>query len=96
MPEHRRDDSSSRTYLLQVYDANTRLLLGTATSQTPDSITITSLPRDHDGLLIFVRTMTEKSITSEAAILYAPSVAELDNFKASGKEFNYWIRIALR
>lgn len=76
------------TYLLQVYDANTRLLLGTATSQTPERITITSLPRDHAGLLLFVRTITNKSITSEAAILYA----DLKNIKTSGKNIKcfFW------
>lgn len=82
--QHSNDDNL--TYLLQVYDANTRLLLGTTTSNTPSSITITSLPRDHDSLLLFVRSMTGKSIMSDAAILYAPSVAELANFKATGKE----------
>ncbi|XP_022914060.2 nephrin-like isoform X1 [Onthophagus taurus] len=60
------------TYLLQVYDANTRLLLATATSQVADSITVSSLPKDHDSLLLFVRTVTPKSTTSNAAILYAP------------------------
>lgn len=73
------------TYLLQVYDANTRLLLGTATSHTPDAITITSLPKDHESLLLFVRTMTSKSITSDAAILYAPPADEASGLKLGGK-----------
>lgn len=84
--------NENNTYLLQVYDANTRLLLGTATSRTPESITITSLPRDHDGLLLFVRTMSKKSITSDAAILYAPSVADLNNLETSGKNNFHFIQ----
>ncbi|XP_017775173.1 PREDICTED: uncharacterized protein LOC108561652, partial [Nicrophorus vespilloides] len=73
-PERHEGEEFS-TFLLQVYDANTRLLLGTATSHTPEAITITTLPRDHDTLLLFVRTMTAKSVISDASIIYAPSAA---------------------
>lgn len=60
--------------------------MGTATSNDPNDITITTLPRDHESLLLFIRSMTPKSLMSDAAILYAPSVAELGNVNAtSGK-----------
>ncbi|KAI4469235.1 sidestep protein [Holotrichia oblita] len=75
------DDDDSVTYLLQVYDANTRLLLGTATSHTPDAITITTLAKDHGSLLLFVRTMG-KTATSDAAILYAPPASDIGAFVA--------------
>ncbi|XP_065167527.1 uncharacterized protein [Atheta coriaria] len=65
--------NSGWTYLLHVYDANSRVLLGTATSGTPETITISSLPKEHDGLLLFIRTMASKTSVSEATILYAPA-----------------------
>lgn len=65
---------SSTTYLLQVYDANTRILLGTATSQNAEEITINNLPSEHEDLLLFIRTMDAKSTTSDANIIYAPHI----------------------
>ncbi|KAJ8957703.1 hypothetical protein NQ318_017598, partial [Aromia moschata] len=66
--------SAQNTYLMQVYDAHTRLLLGTATSQNPEDVTVADLPPDHKDLLLFVRTMDSRSIASDANIIYAPAV----------------------
>ncbi|KAF7280023.1 hypothetical protein GWI33_006456 [Rhynchophorus ferrugineus] len=57
---------------MQVYDATTRLLVGTATSQNPEDISISTLPLDRKDLLLFIRTIDEKSIASDACIIYAP------------------------
>ncbi|CAH0550162.1 unnamed protein product, partial [Brassicogethes aeneus] len=70
------------TYLMQVYEANSRVLIGTATSQTPEDITISNLPSGYGDLLLFVRTMDSKSITSDANIIYAPAV----HFQTGGGE----------
>lgn len=55
---------------MQVYQAHTRILIGTATSQNPEDITISNLPPDYEELLLFVRTMDSRSITSDANIIY--------------------------
>lgn len=55
---------------MQVYQAHTRILIGTATSQNPEDITISNLPPDYEELLLFIRTMDSKSITSDANIIY--------------------------
>ncbi|GLV36591.1 sidestep VIII [Carabus blaptoides fortunei] len=71
------------TYLLQVYDAKSRLLLGTATSNTATDLGIDDLPAEPDGdgeLLLFVRTMTSQS-TSDAAILYTNSAGALNHHR---------------
>lgn len=81
VPEHIQQENP--TYLLQVYDARTRLLLGTATSQTPSNLMISNLPNEPDGdgqLLLFVRTMTSKS-TSEAAVLYTNGVSAVNQLR---------------
>lgn len=57
------------TYFLHVYDANTRMLVGTTTSRTPELI-FNSLPRNHNGLQLFVRTINSQSIASDAAVLF--------------------------
>lgn len=62
---------------MQVYDASSRLLIGTATSQNPEEITIGNLPQEHEDLLLFIRTMDARSITSDANIIYAPAVAKI-------------------
>lgn len=65
-------DDAELTYLLQVYDARSRLLLGTATAQSADNLHIDDLPAEASGntqLLLFVRTMVRSS-TSDATILY--------------------------
>ncbi|XP_045478021.1 uncharacterized protein LOC123683162 isoform X1 [Harmonia axyridis] len=64
------------TYVLQVYDAYTRHIIGTTTSQDPDDISYSALPKDHDDLLLFVRTMDARSITSDAFIVYASSAVK--------------------
>ncbi|KAK9874036.1 hypothetical protein WA026_002389, partial [Henosepilachna vigintioctopunctata] len=70
------------TYLMQVYDAYTRHIIGTTTSQNSNEISYNSLPKDHDDLLLFVRTMDAKSITSDAFIVYA-SAGVKTGFSAS-------------
>lgn len=64
------------TYVLQVYDAYTRHIIGTSTSMDPDDISYNSLSKDHDDLLLFVRTMDARSITSDAFIVYASSAVK--------------------
>lgn len=84
VPEHVR--MQRPTYLLQVYDAKSRLLLGTATSNTATDLGIDDLPAEPDGdgeLLLFVRTMTSKS-TSDAAILYTNSAGALNHHRGGG------------
>ncbi|GJQ65919.1 hypothetical protein Trydic_g4019 [Trypoxylus dichotomus] len=92
MHERRDDNDDSVTYLLQVYDANSRLLLGTATSHTSEAITITTLAKDHGSLLLFVRTM-RKSITSDATILYAPPASDTISGFASGASTPVFLQI---
>ncbi|XP_074027401.1 protein turtle isoform X2 [Leptinotarsa decemlineata] len=67
----------SNTFLMQVYDANSRFLLGTTTSQNPEDISIGNLPDGYEGLLLFIRTMDSRSITSDANIIYVPTVANI-------------------
>lgn len=71
------DELEPVLYLMQVYDANTHLFLGTATSDIPQ-ITFSSLPKNHDGLELFIRTMSAKSLTSDAAIVFAPPSAKVE------------------
>lgn len=81
VPEHIQQENP--TYLLQVYDARTRLLLGTATSNTPTKLMINNLPNEPDGngqLLLFVRTMTSKS-TSEASVLYTNGISAVNQLR---------------
>lgn len=78
------------TYLLQVYDARTRLLLGTATSNSPTNLMINNLPNEPEGdgqLLLFVRTMTSKS-TSEATILYTNGVSAVNQLRGGKTQFS--------
>nr|CAI5853032.1 unnamed protein product [Callosobruchus analis] len=67
----------SNTYLLQAFDAGSRLLLATATSRSPEEITVTDLPADYKDLLLFVRTMDGRSVASDANTIYVPAMAEL-------------------
>lgn len=69
--EPQSNDDPPSTYFLQVYDASTRMLLGTATSDTPELI-FYSAPKHHSGLQLFVRCMNSKSMTSDAAVLLTP------------------------
>lgn len=68
IPENLTNDAN--VYLMQVYHAHTRLLIGTATSQDPEDITINNLPQDYQELLLFIRTMDSRSVTSDASIIY--------------------------
>ncbi|XP_030760739.1 uncharacterized protein LOC115885855 [Sitophilus oryzae] len=63
---------SGNVYLMQIYDATSRLLIGTATSQNPEDISLSTLSSERKDVLIFVRTIDEKSIASDACIIYAP------------------------
>ncbi|XP_050301168.1 nephrin isoform X2 [Anthonomus grandis grandis] len=63
--------TSGNTYLLQIYDANTRMLLGTATSEDPEDINYSGLSSEHKDLLLFVRSIDLHSVASDATIIYA-------------------------
>lgn len=65
------NDDPPSTYFLQVYDATTRMLLGSATSETPE-LTFYTTPKRHNGLQLFVRSMNSKSMTSDAAVILTP------------------------
>lgn len=74
---------SGNVYLMQVYEANSRILIGTTTSQNPEDITFSDLPTNHHDLLLFVRTIGQSSLTSDAFIMYAPAYKIAKN---TGKE----------
>ncbi|PSN36432.1 hypothetical protein C0J52_11657 [Blattella germanica] len=59
----------SATYMLQVYDAETRRLVASATSETAAMLEITELPSDCHGLVLSVRTVTAQA-TSDAVSIY--------------------------
>ena len=65
-------DAKSAMYVLQVFDAETRRLLASATSMTPALLEVTDLPaeRGHSGLVLFLRVMTAHA-TSDAAVLHS-------------------------
>jgi hypothetical protein len=65
------------TYVLQVFHADSRILIGTATSQTPDDIIFKNMPQRCDDLLLFVRTKDAASIMSDANIIYAPKNTQI-------------------
>lgn len=83
IPEH--SQSEANVYLMQVYHAHTRLLIGTATSQNPEDITISNLPSDYQELLLFIRTMDSRSVTSDANIIY------VGKSKFTGKKFVWFL-----
>ncbi|XP_050508870.1 uncharacterized protein LOC114343069 [Diabrotica virgifera virgifera] len=62
------------TYIMQVYDANTRFLIDTTTSKNPRDITVRNLSEVREDLLLFIRTMDSRSVTSEPNIIYVPAV----------------------
>lgn len=66
-------DANTATYVLQVFDANTRRLLGSATSLTPSMLEVTDLPADssHSGLVLSLRIMTAHAM-SDATLLHSP------------------------
>ncbi|KYB26261.1 hypothetical protein TcasGA2_TC033687 [Tribolium castaneum] len=65
------EPSRDNTYFLQVFDADSRVLIGTATALSPQDIVFDNMPRRYDDLLIFVRTK-RKAIMSDANIIYVP------------------------
>lgn len=69
-------------YLIQAYDATSRLLLATSTSQDPEKISVSNLPAEQKDMLLFIRTMDARSVTSDANIVYVPSTGRV---KSSGK-----------
>ncbi|XP_048261891.1 hemicentin-2 isoform X2 [Bombus terrestris] len=66
-------DPRTATYVLQVFDADTRRLLASATSMTPSMLEITDLPaeRSYSGLVLSLRIMTEHAM-SDATVLHSP------------------------
>ena len=65
-------DAKSAMYVLQVFDAETRRLLASATSMTPEVLEVTDLPveRSQSGLVLFLRVMTPYA-TSDATVLHS-------------------------
>nr|CAD7403532.1 unnamed protein product [Timema poppensis] len=57
------------TFVLQAYDAETRRLVASATSQSPGNLQITDLPAEHRALVLSVRTVTAHA-TSDAISIY--------------------------
>lgn len=70
-------DPKSATYVLQVYDAETRHLLASDTSVSPDLLKVTDLPaeRRYSGLKLVIRVMTSHA-TSDATVLYSQHLLE--------------------
>ncbi|XP_029676747.1 hemicentin-2-like isoform X2 [Formica exsecta] len=66
-------DANTATYVLQVFDADTRRLLASATSLTPSMLEVTDLPADrsHSGLVLSLRIMTAHAM-SDATLLHSP------------------------
>ena len=63
-------DKKNAIYVLQVFDADTRRLLASATSMNPSLLEVTDLPaeRSQSGLTLFLRIMAAHA-TSDATIL---------------------------
>nr|CAD7589177.1 unnamed protein product [Timema genevievae] len=57
------------TFVLQAYDAETRRLVASTTSQSPGNLKITDLPAEHRALVLSVRTVTAHA-TSDAISIY--------------------------
>jgi len=66
-PDH--PDDVPTSYMLQVFDAKTRHLVASATSQTAAMLEITDLPPDRKDLVLSVRTVTAHA-TSDAVSIY--------------------------
>lgn len=73
-------DENTATYVLQVFDADTRRLLASATSLTPSMLEVTNLPaeRSQSGLVLSLRIMTAQA-TSDATVLHSLHFAREDN-----------------
>ena len=65
---HDHPDDVPTTYVLQVYDAGTRHLLASATSQMAGMLEITDLPTDHRDLVLSVRTVTAHAMSDAVSI----------------------------
>ncbi|KAG7202848.1 hypothetical protein KM043_009999 [Ampulex compressa] len=66
-------DANTATYVLQVFDADTRRLLASTTSLTPSMLEVTDLPaeRSQSGLVLSLRIMTAHAM-SDATVLHSP------------------------
>lgn len=75
-------DPRTATYVLQVFDADTRRLLASATSMTPSMLEITDLPaeRSYSGLVLSLRIMTEHTM-SDATVLHSPHYVQEGKIK---------------
>lgn len=73
-------DANTATYVLQVFDADTRHLLASATSLTPSMLEVTNLPaeRSQSGLVLSLRIMTAQAM-SEATVLHSPHFVQESN-----------------
>ncbi|KDR12516.1 hypothetical protein L798_13523, partial [Zootermopsis nevadensis] len=66
---HNHPDDVPTTYVLQVFDAETRHLVASATSQMAGMLEITDLPATYRDLVLSVRTVTAHA-TSDAVSIY--------------------------
>jgi len=73
-------DANTATYVLQVFDADTRRLLASATSLTPSMLEVTDLPaeRSQSGLVLSLRIMTAHAM-SDATVLHSPHFVQESN-----------------
>lgn len=73
-------DANTATYVLQVFDADTRRLLASATSLTPSMLEVTDLPaeRSQSGLVLSLRIMTAHAM-SDATVLHSPHFVQEGN-----------------
>lgn len=73
-------DANTATYVLQVFDADTRRLLASATSLTPSMLEVTNLPaeRSQSGLVLSLRIMTAHAM-SDATVLHSPHFVQEGN-----------------
>lgn len=73
-------DANTAIYVLQVFDADTRRLLASATSLTPSMLEVTNLPvdRSQSGLMLSLRIMTEQAM-SDATVLFSTHFVQEGN-----------------
>ncbi|XP_011051388.1 PREDICTED: uncharacterized protein LOC105144270 isoform X2 [Acromyrmex echinatior] len=73
-------DTNTAIYVLQVFDADTRRLLASATSLTPSMLEVTDLPvdRSQSGLMLSLRIMTEQAM-SDATVLFSTHFVQEGN-----------------
>ncbi|KAL0127613.1 hypothetical protein PUN28_003118 [Cardiocondyla obscurior] len=70
-------DANTATYVLHVFDADTRRLLASTSSLTPSMIEVTNLPaeRSQSGLVLSLRIMTAHAM-SDATVLHSLHFAQ--------------------